>query len=399
MPRTLTFPDGFLWGSATSSHQVEGGQRNDWSEWETHGKIHDGSVSGLAADHWNRFEADFDIAKALNHNAHRFGIEWSRIEPEYGEWNHGAVAHYQKVVASLKARRMEPFVTLWHFTNPRWFAAEGGWESPDAPCRFARYVEEVVRSLPQVTYWLTLNEPNVYALLSYLIGYWPPEVAAWRRALRVYRVMAKAHRMAYAAIKRVNPSARVGAALNVIDYVPARPAAGLDRLMARWCDRWYNRWFVDRAVGALDFIGVNHYVRQGIRVKSLRQPIVTEPRGEPRTDYGWGICPDAMHDVLMSMSRYGLPLYVTENGLADRKDQWRALYLKEYLASMHRAIQEGADVRGYFHWSLLDNFEWREGFSKRFGLVAVDVKTRQRTVRPSARTFAEICARNTLTLP
>lgn len=392
----LKFPGGFFWGAATSSHQVEGGQHNDWSEWEKLGKINDGTASRNAADHWNRYEADFDIAKSLGHNAHRFSVEWSRIEPQPGQWDEAALEHYRNVVRALLERGMEPFVTLWHFTNPVWFSVSGGWESPEAPHRFVRYVENVVRALPDVTYWMTFNEPNVYALLSYFIGYWPPEVKQWRRALRVYRTMAEAHRLAYAAIKRANPNASVGIATSAIDYVPARQTSLFDRWMSKFCDRWYNRWFIERTINELDFIGINHYVRQGIRVRSFKQLIITEPRGDQLTDYGWGICPEAMGKVLRSMWKYRKPLYITENGLADAADRRRGKFIRDELIELHKAISSGVDVRGYLHWSLLDNFEWREGFAMRFGLVAVDVKTMERTVRESARWFSTVCKNNQL---
>lgn len=390
----LQFPDGFLWGAATAAHQVEGNQSNDWTDWERSGKINDGSVSGMAADHWNRYEADLDCARELGHTAHRFSVEWSRIEPQYGSWNADAIRHYQDVVHALKRRGIEPVVTLWHFTNPQWFVAKGGWESKDAPCQFARFAEEVVRALPEVKQWMTLNEPNVYALLSYLVGYWPPEVKQWRRALRVYRMMAEAHRQAYDAIKRIRPDASVGFANNVVDYVPARSHNVLDRFMRSFVDRWYNHWFVRQTVSHLDFIGINHYFRQAVRVKSLREPIATEPRGEPLTDYGWGVCPEAMYHVLIAQARYRKPLLITENGCADATDRLRKRFIADELQEVHRAIGDGADVRGYLHWSLMDNFEWREGFSKRFGLVAVDFKTQQRTVRESARWFATVCRNN-----
>ncbi|MFH0828994.1 MAG: glycoside hydrolase family 1 protein [Candidatus Kerfeldbacteria bacterium] len=396
MAGTLKFPDGFFWGAATSSHQVEGGQSNDWSEWEKLGKVSGGERSGRACDHWNRYTEDFDSAKELGHNAHRLSIEWSRVEPMPGEWNDAALAHYRNVVRALKERSIEPFVTLWHFTNPRWFMKLGGWESPQAPELFTRYAQRVVRALPDVKFWMTLNEPNVYALLSYLVGYWPPEVKQWRRALRVYRTMAEAHRLAYTAIKRANPKSSVGIANSAIDYVPARPSSVLDRWMVRFCDRWYNRWFIERTLNELDFIGVNHYFRQGIRVQSLKHPVVTEPRGEPLTDYGWGICPEAMYKVLTSLGRYRMPLYITENGLADAHDQWRREFIMNELKELYRAISCGVDVRGYFYWSFLDNFEWREGFTKRFGLVEVDFQTQQRTIRPSARWFALVCRSNIL---
>jgi beta-glucosidase len=392
----LKFPDGFFWGTADSAHQVEGGQHNDWSEWERLGKINDGTVSGNAVERWSRYEADFDIAKSLHQNAHRFSIEWSRIEPEEGTWDESAIRHYQAVVAALRARGIEPFVTLWHYTNPLWFSAAGGWESAHAPRLFARYAERIVRALPDVKFWMTLNEPNVFAYFSYLIGYWPPEVAQLRRALRVHGNLAKAHRAAYAVIKKADPSMHVGFANSVVDYVPLRHSAWFDRMAAGWCDWFGNRWFVERVRKELDYIGVNHYFREAVRFGSLKKPIISEPSGAPKTDYGWGICPEAMGSALRSMWRYRKPLYITENGLADAKDQWRGQFIKNVLIEVHRAISEGVDVRGYLHWSLLDILEWREGFSKRFGLVAVDFETQKRTVRESAQWFSDVCKNNRL---
>ncbi len=396
MPRTLTFPDGFLWGAATSSHQVEGGQTNDWSEWEKKGQVNDGSVSGAASGHYGRFEEDFDLARALGHTAHRFSIEWSRIEPAEGSWNEHEIEHYRAVVRALKERGMEPYVTLWHFTNPLWFSGSGGWERQDAPDLFARYAARMVAALPEVTHWITINEANVYALLAYLIGYWPPEVANPRRAYRVFQRLVDAHGSAYRAMKRANPDLDVGSAHSMIAFDPAHAGRVLDRWATRTANAWYNDRWLRLTADASDFFGINHYTRQDVTFRSPRQPVHAEFTGEPKSDYGWQLYPEGMYRVLAHASRYRRPIVITENGIADARDRLRERYIREYLAQVHRAIGDGADVRGYFHWSLLDNFEWREGFSKRFGLVAVDTKTLTRTVRPSARYYAGICSSNTL---
>lgn len=394
MSRQLRFPEGFLWGAATSAHQVEGNQDNDWTAWERQGKIRDGSVSGPACDHWQRFETDFDLAKKLGHTAHRFSVEWSRVEPRPGEWQAEVLDHYRQVVSALRQRGIEPFVTLWHFTNPRWLAERGGWEWSGAPQAFARYVERMVQSLPEVRFWLTLNEPNVYAILGYLAGEWYPEVRSVSRAFRVHENLVRGHRLAWKAIKQLRSETSVGLAQNLMFLEPARPKSWLDRWSARTADQWYNRRFLNRARMALDFLGVNHYHHQLIRFRSVRDPIGYEPQGQPQTDFGWQIYPASMYRVLRLAGEYGLPVYITENGLADARDQWRRQYLQNYLAQVHRAIAAGVDVRGYLHWSLLDNFEWREGFSKRFGLIEVDFSTQERRIRPSAEWFAEVCRRN-----
>lgn len=399
MPRTLTFPDGFIWGAATSSHQVEGGQTNDWSEWEKKGLVADGSFSGAVTGHYERFEEDFDHAQALHHTAHRFSVEWSRIEPARGVWDEQAIEHYRAVVLALKKRGMEPYVTLWHFTNPLWFSQGGGWEQKGAPALFARYAARMATALPDVTHWITINEANAYATLAYLIGYWPPEVTSPLRAHRVFGLLVNAHRSAFRAMKQINPNLHIGSAHNMIAFDPSHPNRILDRWATRSANRWYNDRWLRATSDASDFIGINHYTRQDISFRSFRQPISAEFTGEPKTDFGWQIYPEGMYRVLMRASRYRKPVVITENGIADAKDRWREKYIRDYLAQVHRAIGDGVDVRGYFHWSLLDNFEWREGYSKRFGLIAVDRKTQKRTVRPSARFYAAVCSSNSLSVP
>lgn len=396
MGAELRFPQGFLWGAATSAHQVEGGQDNDWSAWERGGKIRDGSVSGPACDQWHRYREDLDLAASLHVNAYRFSVEWSRIEPRPGMWNEAALEHYRDVVAAGRERGLEPFVTLWHFTHPRWFAERGGWEASDAPALFARYAERVAQGLPDVRFWMTLNEPNVHALLGYLIGEWPPEVRAFRRAWRVHDHLAVGHRLAYERLKRLAPKAQVGFAHNLAYHEPSRPSFLPDRWATQFSNAVYNQRFPRRLRGEFDFFGVNHYHHHRIRFGSLRRPVVNEPQGQPQSDFGWQIYPEAMYRVVRIAQAFGKPIYITENGIADAADRWRADYIRNYLAQVHRAWREGVDVRGYFHWSLLDNFEWREGFSKRFGLAAVDFATQRRTVRPSARVYAEICRTNRL---
>ncbi len=395
MSGALRFPEGFLWGAATSAHQVEGGQDNDWTEWERRGKIRDGSVSGRACDQWNRYEEDFEMAKALEHNAHRLSLEWSRIEPRAEEWDESALQHYRDVVQALRQRGLEPFVTLWHFTNPRWLAERGGWEWPEAPARFARYAERVARALPDVRFWTTVNESNVYALLGYVVGEWPPEVKRPLRAYRVFRNLAAAHRAAYRAIKHVRQAAQVGPAINFV-YFQAKTDALLSRWMKGLADDWYNRRWLSWIDSTADWIGVNHYVRTLISFGSLFRPMVQEQGPGTKTDFGWEIFPEAMYRALKLVNQFGKPIYITENGLADSEDRWRRQFLHDYLRQVHRAILNGINVRGYFYWSLLDNFEWREGFNKRFGLIEVDFKTQQRRIRPSAEYYAQICRANAL---
>lgn len=392
----LRFPDGFVWGAATSSHQVEGDQRNDWSEWEKKGLVADGSVSGAASGHYKLFKEDVALARSLHHNAHRFSLEWSRIEPEEHTWNDEEVEHYRAVIRELQERGIEPYVTLWHFTNPLWFSKSGGWERSDAPERFARFAARMVEAFPEVTYWITINEANVYALLSYLVGYWPPEAHSPLRAYRVFRNLVRAHQAAYRAMKRKRHNVQIGSAHSMIAFDPSDRNRAFDRWATSAAHRWYNDRWLRASASTSDFFGINHYTRQDVSFRSFRQPVFAAFTGEPKSDFGWQIYPEGMYRVLKHAAQYRKPLFITENGIADADDTRRAGYIREYLAQVHRAIADGVEVRGYFHWSLMDNFEWREGFSKRFGLIAVDFSTLKRTVRASGRAYSEICAKNAL---
>ena len=226
----FTFPRGFLWGAATSAHQVEGGNvHNDWWAWEQAGKV--AMPSGLAADHWNHYRSDFDLARSIGHNAHRFSIEWSRIEPEEGRWDEAAIDHYRDVLVALHERGMEPVVTLLHYTLPRWLSEKGGWENPAMERLMERYVLHVLEALgPHARWWITLNEPVVQVFKGWLIGQWPPgKVRAWPAALRVLRAMLRTHVRAYHAIHSLRPDARVGIAKHALALSPDDPTSWLDR--------------------------------------------------------------------------------------------------------------------------------------------------------------------------
>jgi beta-glucosidase len=401
---TRKFPDGFLWGTALSSHQAEGGNdKNDWWDWEQQpGRILDGVRSGRACDHYNRYEEDFDIAKSLNTNAHRLSIEWSRIEPVEGQWNRAEVEHYRKVLTALRKRGMTSMVTCWHFTLPRWFAAKGGWEATDAIRTFRRYVEFLAKELGDlVDIWCTINEPNVFLGQAYGIGVWPPGVKSQLRSIHVFSKMCRAHRAAYKAIHRTldreDRKAMVGIAQNVITFEPYRKYNILDNLFIFFADKFFNRQFFIWTPGLHDYIGINYYFHYRVqsrpsKASSLFFEVHTENR--ETSDVGWEVNPPGIFEAVMSMRRYGKPIYITENGMANGDDGKRPRVLIATLKELYHAIKAGADVRGYFHWSLLDNYEWEKAFAPRFGLVAVDYHTLKRTPRRSAWVYAEICKEN-----
>lgn len=409
MSENLKFPPDFWFGAATSSHQIEGNTVNQWSEWETANAERlaaeaatktwspeilartpsplqkENYISGTACDHYNRFEEDFDIAEQLGHTMHRFSIEWSRIEPQKGVFSERETGHYRKVLRALRKRNIEPFVTLWHWTNPVWLEAEGGVLAKKFPFYFARYARYIAEQLgADARYWMTLNEPTSVIGHSYMRTDWPPQhgsiVSAWRAA----KNLARAHRAGYAAIHEVLKSAEVGWA-HAMHYIEPASRSLLDRLAAAVREYFSNTYFMRLAGSCQDYMAVQYYFHDRVVF-----PGKTKNENGIVSDMGWEIYPEGIYHVLMRLKKYGKPIYVTENGLADADDSRRAQFIENHLAMVSRAIAEGADVRGYLYWSLLDNFEWAHGFWPRFGLVAIDYQTLARTIRPSALRYAEI---------
>lgn len=427
-PRTsaLTFPDGFRWGVATSSHQYEGGNTNSWSAWERAGHIKSGDSCGRAADWWEHAERDFDFAWSLGLNALRLSLEWSRIEPRPGEWDTRALERYRSMLQGLRERSIEPLVTLHHFTNPLWFEERGAFLASSSVDHFVRYVSHAVEALGDLCdFWCTINEPSIYAFVGYHLGDWPPGRRGDVRAVaRVQANLARAHAAAYAAIHDIQPAARVGWAQhhNLLD--PANPRSRRDRLLAGIMDAAFNDFF-PRAVltckaafpfslvagdlsvvrGACDFVGINVYYRDLVTF-DLRRPLELfgrrlTPPGAPHGDRGVAldtgeVYPQGIARIAQRASALGKPIYVTENGVADAHDRLRPWLLATAARAMHEAISAGVDLRGYYHWSLVDNFEWAEGWKLRFGLAALDNQTQERTPRPSAALYGAIAHANGL---
>ena len=419
------FPENFYWGAATSAHQVEGGNRNDWSEWEKEnaerlareaekkfGYLPNWSgikeqaqdpqnyISGRACDHYNHYEADFDIAKSLGHNAHRFSIEWSRVEPEEGKWDEKEIEHYRQVIRALRSRGLEPFVTLWHWTDPLWIRDIGGWENKKTIEYFSRYVEKIIDELgSEIKFWLPINEPTIYTGHSYIIGVFPPQIKNYFRGNRVLKNLIKAHKVSYGLIhQKLGSGVNVGVAHNLHHDVPYREKNLFDRFSAKILDYVRERRSMKWTKNYEDFIGINYYYRDTVKFTLGGRYILIDIKN-PNTeisDLGWDIYATGIYYILKSLKNCNKPIYITENGLADAKDEKRERFIKEHLYWVAKAIKEGVDVRGYFYWSLLDNFEWDKGFWPRFGLVEIDYKTMERKIRSSARVYAEICKNNVI---
>lgn len=400
------FPDGFYWGAATASFQVEGGIENtDWAKAAREGKV---PPCGAACDHYHRFNEDFDIAKSLGHNAHRFSVEWARIEPEEGKFDKSEIEHYREVLRSLRARNITPFVTLWHFTLPLWFSESGGFERKDSPEIFARYCAFVVAELGDLCeHFSTINEPSVYGSNGWLRGSWPPfkrfaltdlvsitnsgksfeakpskgltPLFLW---MRVMKNLARAHNAAYKEIKKLPHQTNINFVHHVIVFASNRNP--FNKIKAAIANYSWTRIFMNRTKDHYDSIGLNYYFYTKFG----------DTRQWRKTDMDWNFAPEHIYDALMMLKRYHKPIYICEAGLADQTDATRAEYIFRQVEATWRAIKDGADIHAHVYWSLMDNYEWALGYEKRFGLVEVNYQTLERTIRPSAYVYKQICEAN-----
>jgi beta-glucosidase len=419
-----SFPPGFLWGVSTSSHQFEGGNTfNQWYDWERAGNIRTGDSCDLACDWWTNAERDLDLCAALGLNAIRISLEWSRLEPAYAHWSDAAVIRYREIIRAARNRGMRVFVTLHHFTHPRWFEARGGFLNDNAHQLFRHYCKRAVRTLGDlVTDWVTFNEPNVYTAFGYLFGDFPPgRVNELNSALSVLSAIMRAHGEAYDEIHRQQPSANVGIAVHYIAFEPARDHV-LDRQLVATYDALFNRSVLlylqgeplplpfammasatHHCAGKIDFIGLNVYNRLYVRAPFGEKPVgpggLYVPRGVPQGDsatnssYGEA-CPRVVCPAVEAYSALDRPIYVMENGVPDHADRIRPWLMVNSIKEVRRMWQQGHDIRGYFHWSLVDNFEWSEGWRLRFGLYELDRTTGERIARPSAEIYRSIIADN-----
>ncbi len=408
MSNSKKFPDGFYWGAASASYQVEGGIENtDWAKAAREGRV---PVCGVACDHYHRFESDFDLAKSLGHNAHRFSVEWARIEPIPGQFDEAAILHYRQVLKALHERGLMPLITIWHFTLPLWFSESGGFERKDAPVLFARYCSFVVERLGDLcTNFSTINEPSVYGSNGWLRGSWPPfkrfaltDLVAITNSGRqhearatksfkhffdwvfVMKNLALSHNAAYRAIKKVKPDAEVNFVHHVIVFEANWNP--FNKIKAWVANYLWTHVFMKRTAGHYDTIGLNYYFYTKFGDK----------REWKKTDMNWNFAPEKIYEAYMMLKQYKKPVILCEAGLADHDDSDRAEYITKQIEATWRAIQSGVDVRGHIYWSLFDNYEWALGFAKRFGLIEIDYTTQARHIRPSAYVYKQIIAQNGL---
>ena len=420
----LEFSKGFLWGVSTAAHQVEGNSQNQWSDWEAAGHIRSGDACGSACDWWNNAERDFDLTRNMGLNAMRFSVDWSRIEPHEGEWDLAALRRYRQMLDGLVDRGICPMICLHHFTHPRWFEQKGAFLSPDGPELFERFTRRVVGALGEhCNRWLTFNEPNVYSAMGYVLGEFPPgrsgDIAA---SIEVVSAMARSHLRAYRAIHELQPHAEVGWAHHYVALEPVR--RGPDRWIASLVNELFNESFLrlmqygklpfplsmldgkaGDVKGSCDFVGLNVYSRFHVAfdLRHAAQAFARlfVPPHVPQGDSAWErpygeAYPLALRRAVERAKGLGKPVYILENGVPDAQDRIRPWLIVNAVKELHQLIAEGHDIRGYFHWTLTDNFEWTEGWHLRFGLVALDTATQERTMRNSGRLYSEIARGNGL---
>ncbi len=437
----VTFPKGFEWGCATAAYQIEGAWNEDGkgeSIWDrfchTTDGVRDGDTGDIACDHYHRFREDVALMRELRLRGYRFSISWPRVLPEgKGPVNQKGLDFYHRLVDELLENDIIPFPTLYHWDLPQALQDEGGWANRDTAERFAEYAAMMTNALgDRVKRWLIFNEPWVFTILGYMAGIHPPGLRDPAMALRTTHVANLAQGLAAKAMRATGRAPELGSAFSMGGAYPVSESDD-DKAAAERHFRFNNLWFLEPAqngrypeayVGGmeperlgvepgdmetvramLDFIGINLYTRTVIANNPQDANIGIRPvdvPGADRTEMGWEIYPEAMHDVIARIWKdYQRPIYITENGASysdgpDERgtvdDRRRISYYEKYIAQVARAMEEGADVRGYYAWSLMDNFEWTFGYSQRLGIVYVDYQTQKRTIKNSGYWYRDLIA-------
>ncbi|MFL5319535.1 MAG: glycoside hydrolase family 1 protein [Myxococcaceae bacterium] len=423
----LRFPQNFTFGVATAAYQVEGHIENDWSDWERQGKCKNPQHRcGRGVDHWNRFDEDVKLAGDVGCTAFRMSLEWARIEPVRGRFDENAIAEYRSKLQRMKAAGIRPVVTLHHFTHPSWFAKETPWHQPESVAAFRRYAKvcaEIVKGLDAMI--VTFNEPMVLLLGGYISGFIPPGIADGGKAMLALGNIGRSHVAAREEILSHCGKTEIGISQNVLVFAPDRAWHPLDRAITRMAADNYNHAFIraltegdlrvfmpglattkqkiDGAKDSLDFVGINYYTRAHLRFIP-KPPFVQfnyrDVHGRGLTHIGWEDYPEGFLQMMLEVNKHhGLPMWITENGIDDRDGNRRPSYLHSHWKQVLTAMKQGVDLRGYLYWSLMDNFEWLDGWGPRFGLYHVDFETLERKKTPACDYFKEVATTKVLSEP
>ncbi|MDF2987852.1 MAG: Beta-glucosidase [Eubacterium sp.] len=421
---TFKLGENFMLGTATASTQIEGGDTNNtWYKWCQEGHISDSSSCFTACDHWNRVKEDTELLKDLNVQIHRMSLEWSRIEPEPGKFSAYAISHYRDEIKQLLANNIQPLVTLHHFSDPLWFQNMGGWKKPENSELFIGYVRHVVENLGDlVAEWVTFNEPNVYTTFGYELGIFPPGSRNLIESIKVKAEIIKTHVKLYNMIHKIRleknfkGKTMVGAAMHLRIF---EGISRMGKITAKIVNYAFNELFmVGMTTGRLmfplagkgyryekgqyaDFLGINYYTRNIVEFaldpSNYFHQLISD-KNLKKSDLGWDIYPEGIYMLCRKYyHKYKLPIYISENGISDKNDSRRAQYIVNHLAYIAKAIDEGIPVDRYYHWTLMDNFEWVEGESAKFGLYKCNFANQQRIPRKSAEVYAKICKEKQLT--
>ena len=420
----MKFPKSFYWGTATASHQVEGGcVNNNWHAWEHNkddqgkSRIKDNQKSGLACDHWNRYQNDINLIKSLGITHYRLSLEWSKIQPSKNEYNEDVIDHYIDVVDCLLNENITPVITLHHFTNPIWFEDLGGFENENNIDYFVSFCKKIFPLFNQkVKIWCTINEPEVYAVMGYFVGVFPPGNKSPQLAVEVLKNLLIAHTRVYHVLKEMpyGNTCKIGLVKNIMQFDPYRRWHLLDWIVCHITNKIYNgialsylktgkininypffarlTYSSENAALATDFFGLNYYSHNHLKFKFDKYEFFENKymKNDIMTDMPYTIYAEGFYRAIKDAQKIGKPIIITENGIADGKDDRRSIFIQRYIYAMYRALQEGANIQGYFYWSLMDNFEWAEGYDMKFGLYEVDFKTQERTLRKGAKAFVDI---------
>lgn len=426
MSEILEFPQDFVFGVATAAYQVEGHIENDWSEWERAGKLKDPAMRcGKSVDHWNRYEEDLSLIQNVSATAYRMSLEWARIEPRRGQFDDNVLAAYRQRVLRLRELGIRPIITLHHYTHPSWFHREAPWHEPECLPAWRRYVKacaEVLRGTDPMI--ITFNEPMPLILGGYLQGLIPPGINEGKKASLAVTHLAMAHIIARAELRSALGEVPMGISQNVLSFAPDRFWHPIDRALTRLASWNYNHAFIDAlhtgklrlsmpgvmsakvdlpgGRESMDFIGINYYTRAHLRFvprKPFLEFVYLDKHQRGLTHIGWEDYPEGFGQILLEMRQYGKPVWVTENGIDDRDGNRRPNYLYEHWKQLLQARKQGVDIRGYLYWSLMDNFEWLEGWGPRFGLYQVDFNTLERKATAACHYFKRVASEKKLTPP